>query len=494
MSEFGFKKNLFVFEQKGTVKRAKYLDLADTIIDDIKRGRLKPQDKLPGTRTLAQMLNMHRKTIDAAYQELISQGWLEARPSSGTFVAKDLPVILSEGPAPIKETSSFTPTNLADRILFETSDDVVSDGHPDPRLLPQADLANGFRSAVSSLKYAHIKQSADARGLKVLREAISDYLRQERGVSANADEIIVTRGSQMALYLSAMTCFKSGDRIAVEMPGYSQAWRAFEASGAQIVGIPVDENGLSIDALQSMLETGHCFRALYLTPHHHFPTTVSLSPERRVRLLELAKLHDFLIIEDDYDHEYRYVGQPLLPLIAQKDDDLNIIHIGSFSKILFSGFRLGYLVATPKRVQDMARARSFMDRQGDYLVEKAMASLIEEGAIYRHANKARLLYEERLDYLLAGIEEKLSRFVSVERPQGGLAVWIRLKSGQSARRWLNEASLLGLQIPPLDSFYPVAFQKDDGFRLGFADRSEREIDHLLHILQKIAQKLDQTGE
>ncbi|NVJ93453.1 MAG: PLP-dependent aminotransferase family protein [Methylocystaceae bacterium] len=467
-------------------KQARYLQLAATLIHEIKRARLKPHEKLPGTRTLAKTLALHRRTVDAAYQELISQGWLYTRPSSGTYVVEHWPVtdvpsvevFSNEGNA---EASSPNPdVNSLKEI------DIVSDGYSDPRLLPHSEISSALRTAILSTRNKKLKMQEDPRGLYALREAICAYLCLERGIVTQPDNILVTRGSQMALYLIGLTQFKNEEQIAIEMPGYQPACDAFEATGSRVVHVRVDEEGLSVEELERIVLQNQNIRAVYVTPHHQYPTTQSMSQERRQALLKLAHSYNLLIIEDDYDHEFRYSGVPLLPLISQVQQDHRILHIGSFSKILFSGFRLGYIVGDADLISNMAQKRALIDRQGDYILEKAMSEMINDGVIYRHSNRARLSYKARLDWVADQLKAHLSDFLDFEKPNGGLAVWIRLKEPHSARHWIDEAAKKGLYIPPLSSFYAKGKVRDNAFRLGIADMNDDELKRLVSILKEIA--------
>ncbi|ODT22672.1 MAG: GntR family transcriptional regulator [Kaistia sp. SCN 65-12] len=457
-----------------------FLALARAIIEEIERGRLKPGNPLPGTRALAKSLQLNRNTVDAAYHELTMQGWLATEPSRGTFVATDLPEIV-KSPA-VARRGRDIPTPASAYSGQPTLR--LSDGYPDIRLVPTTAFAQAFRRALTTNAFASGGAYGDPRGSRLLREALSLYLRDERGLTASAHDIMVTRGSQMALFLAASAVAEPGTAIAVERPGYPLAWSAFRAAGATVIGVPVDSGGIDVDALERLATANPNLRAVYVTPHHQYPTTVTLGAARRLRLLEVARRHSLVVIEDDYDNEYRFDGRPILPLAARSDDTLPIIYLGSLSKLLAPGIRVGYAVATPRLLLQMSDRREALDRQGDLPLEHALADLIADGTIKRHARKARRIYHARRDHLTALLTEHFADISEFSVPAGGLAIWLRLKDGLSAETWATNAARLGLSVLPGLSFELDVAHAAEAFRLGFASLDEREQAKAVQILAK----------
>jgi GntR family transcriptional regulator/MocR family aminotransferase len=461
------------FELKGDGGQPVFLDLAGSIIREIERGRLKPGDALPGTRSLARSLKLNRNTVDAAYHELTMQGWLTAEPSRGTFVARDLPDLGGIGkhrPRPARQDESLPPSMLH-----------LSDGAPDPRLAPRAELARAFRWALEGPSFLTTAQD-DPRGSPVLRRALSAYLVAERGLAASAEDVLVTRGSQMALFLAVNALLDKGEAVAVETPGYPLAWSAFRAAGVEIVGVPVDGGGLDVEQLAGLAARKPSLRAIYLTPHHQYPTTVTLGAARRLKLLEIARRHGLIIIEDDYDHEYRFDGRPILPIAARATPDDAIVYVGSLSKLLAPGVRVGYAVAAPALLGRMAERREAIDRQGDLPLEQALAGLIEDGTLRRHARKARRIYQTRRNLFGALLTRTFGDAVSFTVPAGGLAVWLRLSGGVSAREWTGNAAALGLCVMPGARFSLGPARAPEAFRLGFATLDEAELARAMRLL------------
>ncbi|MGV0909663.1 MocR-like pyridoxine biosynthesis transcription factor PdxR [Martelella sp. FOR1707] len=449
-----------------------FLAIAEAITRDILRGRLKPGSRLPGTRALARELGVHRNTVDAAYQELATQGWLKAEPARGTFVAQDLP---DEMAPPGSIEAPAEPAVVRPPLAF-------TDGAPDPKLLPDKALARAFRRALLSPAFRAGVDYGDARGTPVLRHALSSYLASDRGVVADPARLLITRGSQMALFLAAKAAVKPGQAIAVEEPGYSLAWEAFRAAGASVRGVPVDAGGLSVTALEETIASDPRIAAVYVTPHHQYPTTVTMGAARRLQLLEVVERHGITLIEDDYDHEYRFEGRPVLPLAARAPADLPLIYVGSLSKLLSPGIRLGYAMAPEPLLSGMAAARAAIDRQGDAPLEAALADLIRDGALGRHARKARRIYRARRDVLAAALREHLGERIAFETPAGGLALW--LGCGEvSADVWAARAGKAGLALLPATRF-TLKRAAPQALRLGYAALGEAQIAHAVDILAR----------
>jgi len=464
-------------EVKPAQREPIFLALARAIIEEIERGRLKPGDPLPGTRALARSLNLNRNTVDAAYHELTMQGWLAAAPSQGTSVSNDLPEIIQRvHPTPV--TASPARPSRASRHQLRN----LSDGAPDVRLVPTTEFAQAFRRSLFGTAFRAGGTYGDPRGSPLLREALSIYLREERGLTAPPGNILITRGSQMALFLAATAVVEPGVEIAVERPGYPLAWSAFRAAGATVIGVPVDDGGLDVEALNTLAERSPQLKAIYVTPHHQYPTTATLAAARRLRLLDVARRHNLVIIEDDYDNEYRFDGRPVLPLAARADERLPIIYIGSLSKLLAPGIRVGYAVAPHTLLAAMSHRREAIERQGDLPLEHALAELISDGTIRRHARKARRIYQRRRDHAASTLRLRLADYTDYQLPAGGLAIWLRMRPGLSAETWAFNAERNGLGVLPGIRFALEATDPPEAFRLGYAALEENEFDRALDIL------------
>ncbi|MBK9264095.1 MAG: PLP-dependent aminotransferase family protein [Polyangiaceae bacterium] len=456
-----------------------FLRIARAVMDDIRRGRLKPGAPLPSSRALAESLGVHRNTVLAAYRELGAEGWIETSPAQGTFVSTAIPDMATQ------RSSSKAQAGIAARLGFDMSSAstaapvhahkrgtiVLSAGTPDVRLLPTEIIARAYRRAARSSD-KRLFDYGDPRGDERLRVALAAMFGSVRGIVASPEEVLVTRGSQMALDLTARALLSRGDVVAVEALGYRPAWEALGQTGARLVPLAVDEEGLSVDALEALADRENV-RTVYLTPHHQYPSTVVLSPPRRLRLLELARTRRIAIIEDDYDHEFHYDGRPVLPL-ASADRAGVVVYIGTLSKILAPGLRIGFVAAPAPLIDRLAAIRYFVDRQGDLAIERAAAELLEDGEVQRHARRMRRIYQDRRDALASALHKHLAGYLDFTVPSGGMALWLRVAADIDVDAWAERAAEHALVVHA-GKRYAFDGRSRPFFRTGFAALNEREI-------------------
>lgn len=467
-----------------------FLQISRAIAADIQRGRLKPGARLPGSRTLASSLGVHRNTVIAAYAELASEGWIESSRASGTFIACSLPTVRPRaftrspqqaGGRPAKPGFELRGAPGPTEPPAPAGAFAMSGGMPDVRLAPVAELARAY-GRVLRRESRTVLSYAGPHGHLRLRTALAALLTEHRGLATEADDVLVTRGSQMALDLTARTLIDAGDIVAVEALGYRYAWEALKRYGARLVPIPVDDQGLDVDALTRLIERTPV-RAVYVTPHHQYPTMVTMSASRRVALLALAQRKGFAVIEDDYDHEFHYEGRPVLPL-ASADSAGVVVYIGSLSKILAPGVRLGYVVAPRTLLERMAVHRTYVDRQGDQAIELAVAHLLDDGTLQRCVRRTRRIYHARRDFLGAELQRKLGDTLSFRLPSGSMAIWAEVAPDVDADAWVARAFERGVVIRSARQF---AF---DGrsrpfVRIGFAAHEERELAEAVRRLAQV---------
>jgi GntR family transcriptional regulator/MocR family aminotransferase len=457
-----------------------FQQIARAIESDIRRGRLRPGDPLPGTRTLARALGVQRLTVVSAFDDLVAEGWLVTHQARGTFVSAEIP-----DPKPRRFAAQKSPAVLASRVAYdllpapkpELPHDVPRGGllfapsRSDVRLAPGDLIGRAYRRAIGKRGGA-LLQYASPEGHPRLRDALATMLASTRGLAATAANVCVTRGSQMALSLLARALIRPGDVIVVEQLGYGPAWEAFRQAGAKVIGVPVDDDGLSIDALERVIAE-HDVRAVYVTPHHQFPTTVTLSAGRRMRLLELARAHRIAIIEDDYDYDFHYDGRPVLP-IASVDPAGVVIYVGTLSKVLAPALRIGYVVAPTPLIERLAAHRSYVDTQGDQVLEYALAELFEEGAIQRYIRRVRREYRDRRDTLVSALRSQLREQVTFNVPAGGIALWVKARKGLDVDAWSRSAKAQGA-IFVTAAAYTLDGRPQPFVRLGFASLNGKEL-------------------
>ncbi len=470
-------------------KQALYLQLAKQFITLIKDRKLPPNTKLPGSRTLAELLGVHRKTIVACYEELLLQGWVESIPKKGTFVHPNLPelqqqnfsdtkVNKSENSISFKFYKSETSTGKFPKK--EEGFMYFNDGTPDPRLTPTDDIARIYRR-ISGRKEIYKEMCYGTTfGNERLRNTLATYLNKTRGLNISKDNILITRGSQMGIYLSAQLLLKNNDIVIVGETNYSSADTVFLDRGAVLERVLVDEQGLVTKEIEAICKQKE-IKAVYVTSHHHHPSTVTLSAERRIHLLNLAKKYGFAIIEDDYDYDFNYQYAPILPL-ASHDINGNVIYIGSVCKTVAPVFRIGYLIAPIDFVNESAHIRRFIDRQGDALLELTFEEFIKNGDLDRHIKKVMRVYQTRRDLFCDLFETHFKDVFSFKRPKGGMAVWAQLNKKYSWDTIVEVARKNKLIIGNWKR-YDMSNTNHNSIRIGYGSYNEKEILELINRLK-----------
>lgn len=465
-----------------------FVQIARAIADSIRSGRLAPGARLPGTRELAAALGLNRNTVTAAFSELQAEGWVISRQGQGTLVSHELPKLLSMPAVAARRTTrlGFDLGAPAEVVFDEGIERGLTKwdfGVPDVRLAPARELARAYRRALEHRSGVHLQYTRYriARHSQLQME-LAKMLGTTRGINAEPAEVVITHGSQMALYLVARSLLRPHDVVAVENPGFAFASKTFEAVGARVVPVKVDASGLEVDQLEKLVQRGVRLRAVFLTPHHQFPTTVALSPARRIALLHFAAVHRVAVIEDDYDHEFHYQGRPLLPL-ASVDQHGTVIYIGSLSKIFAPGIRVGYVVSPPGVSAAIRAAQAIIDPQGNQPLEAAVAELIEDGILQRHLNRARKVYHLRRDRLVALLQSEFGDRLTFTTPSGGMALWVKVSAHLDVEACAARSRADGLLVRTGRRFF-----LDGGaqpyLRLGFARFNERELEQVVHRLRR----------
>ncbi|RFM29467.1 MocR-like pyridoxine biosynthesis transcription factor PdxR [Deminuibacter soli] len=467
-----------------------YQQLAHQLAGLIQRGVIKPGSFLPASRVMAGTLQLHRKTIVAAYEELSSMDWVVNLPRKGVMVASNLPSIKPrtfKSKVPVNSYGADTGFCFDDmpEIGYATPGKekfklVVNDGFPDTRLAPVNEWAQAMRQFLAQPGYAAALSYGSSQGNMHLRRAMVPHLADTRGLSITTDHVLMTRGAQMSIYLAAAMLIKPGDAVIVGSPGYFLAELCFEQLGAKLIRVPVDAGGIDVAAVAALCKTRK-IKMLYIIPHHHHPTTVTLSAERRMELLQLIRKYRLAVIEDDYDYDFHYASAPILPL-ASADHGGNVIYIGSFSKSLALSIRCGFMIAPAGFIEQATRLRKLIDIRGDNLTEEVMAMLLQNGTVDRHIKKTNKLYSERRDVLCRELESHLGDAVEFTKPNGGMAVWVRFKKKYPLKVLGAKAAKKGLLI---NSDLPYSYGKEptNGLRMGFASLNTAELKETVQILQ-----------
>lgn len=456
--------------------KAIYLQIADAIIKDIHSGRLKPGDALPGSRNLAQLLKINRNTVVEALNVLLIEGWLISKERQGTFVADTLPDF-KEAQKKGHVTSAIKSTASKHYHLQ------IDDGSPDSKIAPITELARAYRQIFNQKARWQMMGYGNELGELEFRKSIVQMLNHQRSMQVNEQNICITRGSQMAMYLTAQCLFTKDDYVLIENPGYKPAWKAFESAGAQLLPISVDTDGLLIDEVISYLKAHKKIKAIYVTPHRQYPTTATLSLKRRLELIQLSNKYGFTIIEDDYDNEFHFGYRPVLPL-SSFTELKNYVYIGTMSKVVAPALRIGYLSSNDSAlIERVGNLRKIIDVQGDSIMEQAILQLIKDGTIKRHIKKSTNHYKDKRDFTATLLKKHIKDKATYAIPEGGLAFWI---APNKQVNWLQISKRLkgkGIKIitPDTYSFDEII----NGIRLGYGSLSEKELEEGIIALAKM---------
>ena len=468
-----------------------FLQIANGLTENIKAGIIPKGTKLLGTRAMAETLDVHRKTVVAAYDEMIAQGWLETQASKGTFVSLKIPEVKPISLDKIGIKNDFKTTTgfilhkstILNRPALRGSSMLgFDDGSPDVRLAPLDELARAYRTVLKKGYKKEMLFYGDTKGEMSLREAMVDYLKDSRGLNVSTDNVMITRGSMMAIYLTVQTVVNMGDNVVVSEIGYGSSNMICKNSGANLLSVGVDENGLKTDEIEALCQKKP-IRLVYVTPHHHYPTTVTMSAERRLHLLQLAEKYGFCVLEDDYDYDYHYSSSPIL-LLASIDKEGYVVYVGSLCKTISPALRIGYIVAPSELIDEMAQLRRIVDRQGDNILEAAIAELFREGDIKRLLKKAQRAYHKRRDLFCEMLKSEFNDVIHFKKPNGGMAVWAQYDPSVSLPILAEKALKKGLKISDGSTYNPDGIILNAA-RMGFAAVNEEEIERGIGILKGV---------
>lgn len=467
-----------------------YIQIAQQIINAIQRGYLSIGMVLPGTRVLSQLLKIHRNTVVAVYDELASQGWVEIIPNKGTFV-----LMPEQTTATIKATTQqidqvyeyskntgfpFQPSfNLASTLQATTAKYTINDGNPDLRLHPVHQFSRWYSAAMKRKNLISKWNRTDQLSHSLFETQLCNYLNVTRGFHIKPNNLISTRSTEMSLYMVSQLLIKPNDIVLVGHLSNYAANMIFQQARASVKTIPIDAHGLDVEYIRTHFVKGS-IRCVYVCAHRDYPTTITLSAERRLKLLELAKAYQFAIIEDDYDYDFQFEGSTMLPM-ASADANGMVVYLGRFGQSLFPSFQTGFVVAPERLITEAKNYLQLLDKQGDIIQEQVLAELIYEGEIYRLMKKNIIIYKQRRDCLCKHLNENFEEIITWEKPSGGLAIWLQFKSKISLVKLAEAAEKNNLFLPKT-----ILYQDRNtcAIRFGFGHLNEEEIEHVIKILKK----------
>ena len=442
--------------------------------NDILACRFRPGDRVPSTRELAAALSVSRNTVSQAWDQLIAEGYLDAAQGSGTFVCRELPdrlVVPSNG---FKSRSRENTAVKLSRYGTELTDDWrrtsnaeatinFLPGTPDREHFPfslwRRLVSRHLRHATSEI-FGYAKQ---ATGYERLRSEISAYVNRIRAVHCSPEQVIIVNGSQQGLDLCARLLVERGNEIAFENPGYHGARRVFAAHGARLQPLAIDTSGAVLSGLTRKT------RLIYVTPSHQYPTGVAMSLARRLELIEWARHRNAVIIEDDYCSEYRYKGPPL-PSLQGLATGVTVVYLGTFSKVMFPGLRIGYIVSPPQLIPFFRRAKWLADTHTSILEQAALADFIREGHMERHIRRMRRLYGRRRQVLLGALRNHFGERAKVLGDDAGMHAMVRFDD----RGIMQRAMRNRVELVSADGYY-LTHPPGGEFVLGFCAVRERAI-------------------
>ena len=475
----GLFEKLVTFDK--SLSKSVYMQVAEQIINLIQRGYLLKGTLLPGTRRLSKLLNLHRNTVVAIYDELASQGWVEILPNKGTFVlvpeqrtAKiTAPAQQMDQAYAYSKTTGFpfqTALHLAPTTQATQAKYSVTDGKPDLRLYSIHQFSKWYSAAMKRKSLVPKWNRAWEYTHSIFEQQLCNYLNATRGFHIKPVNILNTRSTEMSLYIVSQLLIKPKDVVLVGQLSNYESNMIFQEVGATIKTIPVDDEGLDVDYIKTHFIKGS-IRCVYVCAQRDYPTTRTLSAERRLKLLQLAKDYGFAIIEDDYDYDFQYEGSAMLP-IASADANGMVIYLGKLGQSLFPSFQTGFVVAPENLISEAKNYLQLLDKQGDLIQEQMLAELIHEGEIHRLIKKNIMVYKERRDTLCKCLSESFGDKIHVEIPSGGLALWLQFEPKISLVKLAEAAEKQDVFIPKT-----ILYQDKDtcAIRFGFGQLTEDEI-------------------
>jgi len=451
---------------------------------------------LPASRALAQSLGVSRDTVESAYGQLHAEGFIERRVGSGSYVSERMQHLPGRGRPRRTVVERGVGARLSQRgqAMFQgggVRDFVVprafAPGVPETRNFPLQTWERLQRQVLKEYG-THALLHSPPQGMEQLRRAIAAYVNLERGARATPERVLVLTSTQQALTLCAQVLLDAGERIFIEDPVYHGARKAFDAAGLECVPVPLDADGLRVERLlESTQVPGEAPKAVFLTPSHQFPTGATLALDRRLAIIEWARQRQGWIIEDDYDSEFHYEGKPTA-CVQGLDSYERTIYIGTFTKSLFPGLRLAYMVLPSQLLAPMTVARTLLDGHSAPIPQLTLARFIEGGHFGAHIRTMRTVYAERRDVLVRLVRQHLSDFVEARVPGGGMQMPCVFIRDIPERAAVEAARKAGIDVLGLAGLHATKRYKA-GFLLGFAAHAPHELDVAVRKLAQVLHAL-----
>lgn len=455
-------------------------------------GALDVATPLPASRALAKSLDVSRDTVEAAYGQLHAEGFIERRVGSGSFVSERAQRLPGRGTArrlgpqrePLRLSQRGAAMYRGGGVREFLTPRPFAPGVPETRTFPLAIWERLERQVLKDWGTTALLHSPP-QGMESLRRAIANYVNLERGAHATPERVLVVTSSQQALTLCATVLLDVGDRIFIEDPVYHGARKAFDAAGLECVPVPLDAEGMQVRHLRKVRQSG---KAVFLTPSHQFPTGATLALDRRLDIIEWAQQHQAWIIEDDYDSEFHYAGKPTA-CVQGLDQHQRTIYIGTFTKSMFPGLRIAFMVLPPKLVAPMTAARTLLDGHSAPIPQLTLARFMEGGHFGAHVRTMRAVYCERRDVLEQLVRKHLADFVEPEVPDGGMQMPCRFVRDIPELEAMGAAQRAGIDLLGLTPLHASGACRP-GFLMGFAAYAPKELELAVKKLADVFRALD----
>lgn len=465
-----------------------YIQVSQQIINAIQRSYLTKGTILPGSRVLAKLLKIHRNTAVAIYEELASQGWVEIIPNKGTFVLEpeQKTAKIKANSQKIDEAYTYAKTtgfpfqksfHLASTHQLTNVKYTINDGKPDLRLHPVNEFTRWYSAAMKRKTLIKKWDKPIESSSSLFQTQLCNYLNATRGFHITPNNIINTRSTEMSLYIVSQLLIKQNDVVLVGHLSNYAANMIFQQVGANIKTIPVDENGLDIDYIKKHF-VKQSIRCIHICAHRDYPTMVTLSAERRLKLLLLAKEYGFAIIEDDYDYDFQFKGSAMLPMASAGANGM-VIYLGKLGQSLFPSFQTGFVVAPENLISEANNYLQLLDKQGDLIQEQMLSELIHEGEIYRLMKKNIVIYKQRRDCLCKLLTQYFDKIADWKIPTGGLAIWLEFQPKISLIKLAKEAEKNDLFLPQTILYQD---KKTCAIRFGFG---QLNIEEMKSVIKKL---------
>ena len=456
------------------------IQLSNALRNSILNGELAAMSRLPSSRTLAKDLSLGRNTVTAVYDQLLAEGYLFSKTGSGTYVADvqdTRPMLLSS------KTNIEKKVSPKKRASTKITSSAFVTGLPDLSAFPTTEWARTI-GRIARRDDSDLMMYSDSAGQNLLRQQLVQHLSSTRGIRCHEDQIVITNGAQSALDLTMRLLLEPGSRMLIENPSWQGIRSVAKLNEVKTIPVTVDSEGLDVKSATQKLPA----KMIFVTPSYQYPLGITMSIERRLSLLDFANKHDCWILEDDYDSDLRYRGRPLAAL-KSLDTDERVIYTGTFSKSMFSGIRIGYLVLPDILVDRFVRTIHGTGQQPSALIQRALAEFMSSGAFHRHLRKINKLYRQKQMILVEGLQQHCAKWLETDLTDAGMQLVALFRIPLNPASVKGEAQSAGLSVRPLSELYQGPCPRD-GLFLGYAGIQSEKIDSYCLTLSEALKKAE----